>query len=560
MNLRRRLAILITVRLILSTLLLGSATLVQINQPGAFPVNPFFFLIGLTFALSVVYALTLRFVERHPWLVDVQLAGDALIISAFFLITGGITSYFSSLFVLPIIAASTFRFRRGALQIATLSAILYTGIVLAQYVEALGYVEAGLSMVPAVALPPARFAQYTSAINLFGFFAVAVLAGSLAEGLRHTGARLERASHEIADLQAFNQHVIDSLVSGLITTADDGTILTINRAACTITGYLPERAVGRPVGEILQLPGTFVAALAADLRTRRSSRLDLTYRTVDTRMIELGLSAMRLTMPDQAEGYLFSFQDITEIRRLERGSRIQQRLAAVGEMAAGIAHEIRNPLASMSGSMQILRKELPLSEEQAQLMDIVLHESERLNDTIRSFLAYARPQRFAVTRLDVRPILQDTATLLRNGPDVHATHRVEVETPPVPVWFEADEGQVRQIVWNLATNGLRAMPDGGTLRLSVRREAAGNGERVVLTVRDEGIGIRAEELDRIFQPFHSSFTKGTGLGLAIVHRIVTDYDGSIDVSSDMGAGTTVSVRLPVKQDAASPRLTAGSAR
>ncbi len=547
MDLRRRLAILITLRLVLSTLLLGSATLVQINQPGAFPVNPFFFLIGLTYALSVAYALTLRFVERHQWLVDVQLAGDALMISAFFFVTGGVTSYFSSLFVLPIIAASTFRFRRGALQVASLSAVLCAGIVLFQYLEVLGYVATGWNLEPAVALPPPRFAQYTTAINLFGFFAVALLAGSLAEGLRHTGARLERASHEIADLHAFNQHVIDSLVSGLVTTTAEGDILTINRAACEITGHTPASAPGRPIAEVLQLPATFVETLASDLRNRRSIRHDLAYRTVDRRSIELGLSAMRLVMPDQAQGYVFSFQDITEIRRLERGSRIQQRLAAVGEMAAGIAHEIRNPLASMSGSMQVLRKELPLSEEQAQLMDIVLHESERLNDTIRSFLAYARPQRVSLTRLDLRSILQDTATLLRNGPDVHASHRIDVETPPIPVWVEADEAQVRQILWNLATNGLRAMIAGGTLHLSVSGDPAGDVERIVLAVRDEGVGIRPEDLDHIFQPFHSSFTKGTGLGLAIVHRIVSDYDGTIDVSSSVGVGTTVSVRLPVKR-------------
>jgi signal transduction histidine kinase len=220
----------------------------------------------------------------------------------------------------------------------------------------------------------------------------------------------------------------------------------------------------------------------------------------------------------------------------------------VGEMAAGIAHEIRNPLAAMSGSIQILRQELPLSEEQAQLMDIVLRESERLNDTIRSFLAYARPQRFSIAQLDLRRVLNDAALLLRNSAEVQEEHVIDVMVPTTEVEFEADENQIRQIVWNLATNGLRAMKGGGRLRLGARIEpaAGGRAESAVLEVSDEGVGIPAEELDAIFQPFRSSFTKGTGLGLAIVHRIVSDYAGEIQVSSTPGKGTTVSVRLPVR--------------
>src|SRR5207248_4193869 len=213
-------------------------------------------------------------------------------------------------------------------------------------------------------------------------------------------------------------------------------------------------------------------------------------------------------------------------------------------MAAGIAHEIRNPLASMSGSIQILRQELPLSAEQEQLMDIVLRESERLNTTIRSFLAYARPQRFQIARFDVRRALNDTALLLRNSAELQERHEILVDLPPTELWYEADEGQIKQIIWNLATNGLRAMPDGGCLRLIGALGAV--SEDVVLTVTDQGIGIAAEELDSLFQPFHGSFSKGSGLGLAIVHRIVADYHGEIQVSSQPSAGTSVSVRLPAR--------------
>ena len=541
-DLRRKLAWLIAIRAVISTVLLGSATLAQVTAPGSFPIDPFFALIGLTYALTIFYAATLRYVDRFRWLVDLQLVGDALVVSAFIYLTGGIASYFSMLYVLPIVGGSTVQFRRGGLLVATLSTVLYVGLIAGQYAggHMLLQSEWGLQ---AIVLPPPVVAGYTVTLNVFGFFAVALLSGRLAEELRSTGARLDLASTEIADLQAFNQHVIDSLPSGLVTTDPRHRVLTFNRAAALITGVPSFSALGQPIAEVLQLPPAVLQTLGDDLGDGPARRQEFLYRTADGRgEIVLGLSTTHLVTPGGRAGFLFSFQDVTKIKRLERDSALQQRLAAVGEMAAGMAHEIRNPLASMSGSIQILRQELPLSAEQEQLMDIVLRESDRLNDTIRSFLAYARPQRFAVARLDIRRALSDAAALLRNSADVHDKHLVDVDVPPHELWYEADEGQIKQIVWNLATNGIRAMPDGGRLRLTAAFEPVSNG--VVITVQDEGIGIPPEDLDGLFQPFRGSFAKGTGLGLAIVHRIVSDYHGEIQVSSQPGRGTTVSVRLP----------------
>ena len=416
------------------------------------------------------------------------------------------------------------------------------GMVLVQYVD-VGLPPLVRRFTPMVELPTLGVARYTVAINLSGFFAVALLAGSLAEGLRSAGARLEYASHEIRDLRKFNEYVINSLLSGLVTTDADGRILTFNRAASVILGTSSAHAIRHDVVEVLQLPADARPRLAS-LHEGRTLKIDTQHRTGDGRSIDLGLTVSTLAFPDGRVGFLFTFQDVTDVRRLERDARLQQRLAAVGEMAAGIAHEIRNPLASMSGSIQVLRGELSLSDEQAQLMDIVLKESERLNDTIKSFLAYARPQRFALARLDIRKIVQDAALLLRNSAEVREHHSVAVDVPPDPVWCEADENQIRQILWNLATNGLRAMPDGGRLRLTGAIEPASEG--VALTVEDEGIGIPAAELEGLFQPFNGRFAKGSGLGLAIVHRIVADYHGEIRVNSQEGVGTSVSVRLPAR--------------
>jgi two-component system sensor histidine kinase PilS (NtrC family) len=545
MPIRRTLLVLIAARAAVISALLGSAILIQIKSPGTLPVDPFFFLLGLTFALTVVYSLTIRQAERHHWIVALQLAIDVLIVSAIVHMTGGVQSYFTSLYALPIIAASVTQSWRGGMMIGTLSSLLYAGVALTQY---FGTPASPVVVVPQD-LPPLRVALFMIGLNSFGFFAVAAPTGYLAEGLRRADAQLQRASSELADVQAFSRHVVDSLTSGLATTDIDGTVITYNRAAEAITGVPAAEAIHHRAADVLQLPASLNGLFGPRERRPKQTRVEFGYTKRDGRQIELGLSAAPLMTPRGETGFILTFQDVTESRQTEREARVQQRLAAVGEMAAGIAHEIRNPLASMSGSIQILRHELSLTDEQGQLMDIVIRESERLNDTIRSFLAYARPQRQSMSHMDVRQVITDTATLLQNSAERAENHRIAVDVPSEPLVFQADEGQVRQIVWNLATNGLRAMPNGGKLTLAVK-PPTDESPHLVISVSDEGVGIAPEELDGIFQPFRGGFSRGTGLGLSIVHRIVSDYSGEVRVTSTKGAGTTVHVKFPVALGAA----------
>ena len=250
-TLRSRVTPFVAGRVVISTIILGTATLVQLATPGAFPVNPFFFLIGLTYLLSVVYLATLRYVDANPWLVDLQLTVDAAIVSAFIYVTGGIMSDFSSLYLLPILAASTLRHRRGALQVAGVSAAIYLSIVLSQYTTLGTFPHWAVD--PESGLLAPRFAQYVLATNLFGFLALGTLAGALADRLRFAGTRLATASETIEDLRAFNEHVINSLVSGLVTADTDCRILTFNRAASAITGVHMAHAIGRHVASVLGL-------------------------------------------------------------------------------------------------------------------------------------------------------------------------------------------------------------------------------------------------------------------------------------------------------------------
>jgi two-component system sensor histidine kinase PilS (NtrC family) len=538
---RYRLLWLIAGRAAAITALLGSAILVEYRGLGVFPIDPFFGLIGLTYALTIVWTLTLRFVDDHPWLIDVQVACDALIVSAIVYLTGGVGSYFSSLYTLPIIAASMVLSWRGGLMVSVLSALIYSALVIAQYQK----VPLPLVPMPEI-LPLARVGFYSVGLNVFGFLAVAALSGYLAEGLRRTGAQLAETSTQLADLQAFNQHVIDSLTSGLATCDMHGKLLTFNLSAEAITGVSADDAVGAEVMTVLQLPAHFRPLFDPQGPRPVLKRQEYGFTPPGGRPIELGITVAPLMTPRGESGFLFTFLDVTELKRKDREARVQQRLAAVGEMAAGIAHEIRNPLASMAGSIQILRDELPLTSEQSQLMDIVLRESDRLNETIRNFLAFAKPQRSAATEFDVRRVVSDAARLLENNAAVTANHSIVVNVPQAPVMLHADEAQIRQIVWNLATNGLRAMPSGGRLRLEVRRSADdGDGGDVIVSVKDDGVGIAPEDMDNIFQPFRGGFRGGTGLGLSIVHRIASDYGGEVRVASEKGKGTSVEVALPV---------------
>ncbi len=537
---RRRLRTLLVARVVAALVLLGSATVARLRLPDPHETDGLFLLLAVVFALAAVWTAAVRAMPARRWLVDAQMAADAVVVSVAVLLTGGLDSLLVPLYGLPVVAASVLQYRRGGLLVAALNTLLYGAIIALQYnVLGLGPVAHALGFAPAL-LPPVEDALVTLALNGAGFATLAWLTGYLAERVQHGDERLRQASTQIADLQAFTQCVINSLTGGLVTTDQDGKVLTLNRAGQQILGWQAEAAGGRPVADVLQLPRDLVDALPRMVDSGRARRVDVEYEAPSGRRVDLGLTAAPLMGGAGRVGYLFTFQDITERKRRDREVQTEKRMAAIGEMAAGIAHEIRNPLASMAGSVQVLRQDLDLSAEQTRLMDIVLRESRRLNDIIRSFLAYARPQRRSPQPVDVVKAVHEAAALLEHGSERGPAHVIALETPEAPCYVDADEGEVRQVVWNLATNALKAMPAGGRLLFTVQRSA----HQVRLCVRDEGVGIAPAHLDHVFEPFRSGFPNGTGLGLAIVHRIVTDLGGAIDIESAPGAGTSVEVTLP----------------
>jgi two-component system sensor histidine kinase PilS (NtrC family) len=261
-------------------------------------------------------------------------------------------------------------------------------------------------------------------------------------------------------------------------------------------------------------------------------------------------SAILRDQRSEAMGYVFSFQDLTEIKALEQEVQLKEHMAALGEMAAGIAHEIRNPLASMSGSAQILKGSLSPRGEEAELLDIVVRESRRLDGIIRDFLLFARPGPSSPRPADLVPLLRDSLTLLRNSDEFGGRHEITLLGDEAPLQALVDENKIKQVFWNLAKNALKAMPRGGRLRVSLRRE----GDAALVSFADEGVGMSQMQAAKAFEPFQTSFPEGTGLGLSVVFRIVQEHGGRVRVRSREGIGTEVVVQLPSAAGRSLPAL------
>jgi two-component system, NtrC family, sensor histidine kinase PilS len=536
-DLEARLRRLMLFRVVMVTTLLFIATYVESVSETLREVNPLYFVIVATYALTVAYALALRFLPALTPQVYAQVAGDLLIITALVHVSGGVRSGFLLLYPLAVLSATMLMSKRGALGVAGLATLLYGGLLLAVRSGVLS--PYGLRDVVDV---PTRALLYSTFVLGVACVTVALLGTYLAESLQHAGKQLQAAEVEVADLRELNQVIVDSIQSGLMTTDAEGRILYVNQFAEAILGRSPAGLRGSAVRAVLGSPLLGSPELAARAASRALARLELSYRHPDGRGLELGVSVTPLATQEASRGgYLVVFQDLTEIRRLEGEVRTKEKLAAVGEMAAQLAHEIRNPLGSIRGSAQVLMTEPALGEEEGRLLSIISRESKRLSDTLNRFLYQARAPARPRDPVDLRPVLESAVTLLRSGAEVGSGHEVRFEVDEGPHVCLADPDQIAQVFWNLARNALEAMPEGGRLEVSLRRVA----EDVVLSVRDQGRGMGRDEQRRLFEPLKASSRLGTGLGLAIVFQIVRQHGGDITVRSAAEQGTQFDVRLPL---------------
>ena len=521
---RNWLSWLVRVRIFILTLLLAIEVAVAQFSPAPVPMRLFISTILFWYSLSLFYVLLLSFWQEHRLQASLQVLTDLVLVSLVVHETGGWDSSLNFLYPLVIIVAAVLLPRVWAGLVAALAFILYGTVLELNY----------YAIVPSYCTthPGLKTLQAIIFVNLFAFLAVAYLGGLLTAKLRQVGVQLKDTSGALESLQALNENIIHSISSGLITTGLDGHISLVNTAA--------QRLLERPTAELLNAPVNqlFLDPLpSVESQTHSEVRFDAPNKFRKT--VRVRVSA--LTVPERGElGYVYVLDDLTEIRRLEREVRMQDRLAAVGRLAAAIAHEIRNPLTSIAGSVSMLSGLPEMNEDHRRLLDIVTRESQRLNAIITDFLAYSRTKQYHFDRVDLIQLVEDTLTLM--------DHRMTAEKTGISIqrrfvahqaWAIADGDKLKQVFWNLCENAVRAMKNGGTLTAAV--EALGDDWQVSFI--DTGTGMTPQQIEKIFEPFQSNFEGGTGLGLAIVYQIVQAHEGKVWARSKPGQGTTFVLRL-----------------
>ncbi len=565
---------LVGLRLLLAAALLGSAVVLDWRERLPFETGPLYGLLGLTFGLSLAYALLLRSQRGLALQTVAQLVIDLILVSLLVHFTGGVDSVMAFMYIFVVFAAASILRRRGSLTFAVLSGAAYGVLVLGEWTRLIPPVEFAGGLAP---LRSAGYAVYQVLIHVVAFLAVAILSSHLADRLRQAGQELERRQLDLRNLQTLHQAIVSNIASGLLTLDLAGRVIAFNQAAEQITGY--------PFAEIRDRPwqstpfgacpalAVFFAHPPGPLPR---SGVELSLERRDGQRIPVGISCSPLPGPrGEPIGLVAIFQDLTEQKRVEAQLRHADRLAALGQLAARIAHEVRNPLAAISGSVEMLGQDLAPRGANRELLDIVLRETRRLKLITGQFLEFSKPAPLLCRACPVRPLLMETLQLLERSSERHPALRWSlVEEAPDPVVL-ADPDQLRQVFWNLCLNALQAMPDGGTLTVRLRFAApdgvgqSGNSapgqsggadgvgqndaatprrgdaaaKWVEIAFQDTGRGIPREELDRIFDPFYTTRPTGTGLGLPIARGLLESMGGRVTVGSEVGRGTTVRLWL-----------------
>jgi two-component system sensor histidine kinase PilS (NtrC family) len=521
---------LVKVRILILMVLLAIELAVIRLTPSPLPILPFLTGMVLWFALSLFFLFLVSVWSEHRLQAILQVLADLAMVTLVVHVTGGIDSSLNFLYPLVIVVACMLLPRVWGYLSAALAFILFGSILELDY----------YLVVPSYSTshPKLKALQVVIFVNLFAYFAIAYLAGLLMSKLRQVDVQLKDASGALRNLQALHENIVQSMSGGVITTGLDGRITLVNRAAQQLLEISEAELRGRSVADLFQDPLPHFGGARADAEVRyvAVNGFRKTFRVL--------VSALNVSARGDL-GFVYSFDDLTEIRRLEREVRMQDRLAAVGRLAAAIAHEIRNPLTSIAGSVSMLSDAPSLSPEERHLLQIVIRESDRLNNIITDFLAYSRGKQYTFARVNLIPLLEDTLTLLEHRLTAeNAGIELQRNFPKSEAWVLADGDKLKQVFWNFCENAVRAMKSiskdkGGILNVIL----AERGPDWEMSFSDTGPGINPQQTEKIFEPFQSNFEGGTGLGLAIVYQIVQAHDGKVWARSELGKGTSFVVRL-----------------
>jgi two-component system sensor histidine kinase PilS (NtrC family) len=555
----RKLKVLMISRVIIITLLLSIILFIQLRKGVTFFITPnnfIYYFIGLIYLITLIYVPFLNRTKDAKKFAFVQHIVDILLITLLVYLTGGIDSFFVIAYIFSIISGSIILYKRGAYFVASMSSIAYGAFLDLEYY---GLIHPMYNSLSTGYDYSGSYVLYRIFVYVLAFFVVAFLSSHLAEELQRKKHELIQKQDDYEKLEAFNRDIVQSLDSGLLTIDSQGKITSSNKTAQRILGLKPKEM---EQGQVQRLfPDIDEALFDMEGNTPRSNpyeRYDTTFVDKTGKTLFLGFSISPLRdNNDQVIGKTFIFQNITTFKEMEEQIKRSDRMATIGEFAAGIAHEIRNPLTSLSGSIQVLKEELRLKGANRHLMDIILRESERLNNLITDFLLFAQPSRINKEQLDIGQVIDETLQLFENSPGHNRAIEITKEVEG-GIFLLGDPHQLKQLFWNLFINAAQIMPNGGELRVNLeavngteisdqlKRAKKSMAPLAKISVSDTGDGIKPEEKEKIFEPFFTTKERGTGLGLAIVHRIVENHEGFISVKSQRNKGTTFDIFLPME--------------
>ena len=548
---------LMVLRLLFATFLLVATVVVQARAYPSFfntSLASLYILTGVIYFLTLCYALLLDRIKKYILFAYVQLVFDVLFVTALIYVTGGIESIFSFMYILTIINAAIMLYRRGGLLIASASSIGYGSLLDLQY---FGIIHPYYTRASELMTYTIGYYFYTLLMNIAAFYLVAFLSSYLAEELRRSSVKLKAKQYDLDQLELLNRNIVQSINTGLITLNNQLEISYVNPAAEQISGFNYRDLEGIHIGDIFpkivpHLSNSDKEGGNADMAQPQKA-IDIDFDRRDGIKLHLGFSQSILKDPGGDEiGLILIFQDLTEFRQMQDQVRRMDRLAVAGELAAGIAHEIKNPLASLSGSIQMLRDEVDFGPMQQRLMEITMREAERLNALVNEFLLFSRPEEAVDRSVEVNEVIDDTLEMLKNSPELSRPIRIE-KTLSENLWVHIDAQRLQQVIWNLVLNAVQEMKNSGRLSVSTAirtKRGSGNAEEKLaeIAISDTGPGILPENQGKVFDPFFTTKDQGTGLGLTIVHRIVENYDGKIFLDSDGHSGTTFTLHFPLAEE------------
>jgi two-component system sensor histidine kinase PilS (NtrC family) len=521
----------VVLRVIITTVLLGSGAVIYYGRGARKEAFYLAVIVAIIYFLSLVSLLLQSLFQRHPRIFKItQLVFDLALASTVIFVTGGKSSPFIFLYVLIIIYSSIVLTKVASYVTALVSGLVYVLIVFYQIRIEVPF-EPGQNIWSSVSLW-GEIGLVSTYFHLTGFLLVAILSGYLSERFRAAGRELGESERSLRILQNIHENIIQSLTSGVITLNLDGRIISANRAGLEILGINGEdKILGRDLSQ-------FMTGLHLDDLVSKK-REQMLYTAPDGRMVTLGFSSSELRDTDEkTQGYIIIFQDLTDVKELEDRLRTSEKMALLGQLAAGLAHELRNPLSAISGAVEILSSDVKPTEENLRLVRMASQEVERLNLLVEDFLILTMPIQKLTTLVDLGRIIADTvesfAKTIRRG-NIEIVNQVEKG-----IYVQADSYRLKQAVWNLLLNSVDAMPIGGLIIIKSKTEE----NSVVVEISDEGKGIDENFISRIFEPFFTTKEVGTGLGLAIVQKVIEGYNGNINVVSSRGNGATFVITLP----------------